>query len=334
MAENKENVIEGNNKTRGRDLTGMVFGKLLVIGRAPDRKTPGGGVSKRWRCKCSCGNEYIATTYGLVHGITKSCGCDKGEHIAAAHEKNRENLIGKTFGKLTVVKRGPNVPNTQGGVRPTWICDCACGARGIVVREANLRAGNTKSCGCFLSEELVKKNTRRNTYDLSGDYGVGYTADGHKFIFDLENYDLIKDYCWAWKDGYIKTTIKDGDRRRGYCLHWVILGEPDRSSDKPIVDHINGDPADNRKQNLRFVTCRENVLNSKIKASVTESGVPGVTKKKSNGKWIAQISVNNKRIKIGEFDELQDAIVARRQAEETYRGDFSCRPGTLGRSGR
>ena len=34
-----------------------------------------------------------------------------------------------------------------------------------------------------------------NTYDLSGEYGIGYTSKGEEFYFDLDDYDKIKDYC-------------------------------------------------------------------------------------------------------------------------------------------
>ena len=43
----------------------------------------------------------------------------------------------------------------------------------------------------------VKKIKKYNTYDLSGEYGIGYTTKGEKFLFDLEDYEKIKDYCWC-----------------------------------------------------------------------------------------------------------------------------------------
>ncbi|WP_368488451.1 hypothetical protein [Clostridium sp. BJN0013] len=36
-----------------------------------------------------------------------------------------------------------------------------------------------------------------NTYDLTGEYGIGYDAKGNIFYFDLEDYDRIKDFYWA-----------------------------------------------------------------------------------------------------------------------------------------
>ena len=53
------------------DLTGVVFGKLHVIG--VDDMCPDNVV--RWRCKCECGNEVSVPSYNLRNGFTKSCGC-------------------------------------------------------------------------------------------------------------------------------------------------------------------------------------------------------------------------------------------------------------------
>ena len=41
-------------------------------------------------------------------------------------------------------------------------------------------------------------NVKYNKYDLLGSFGVGWTTNTNKeFWFDLEDYDKIKDYCWA-----------------------------------------------------------------------------------------------------------------------------------------
>ena len=48
---------------------------------------------------------------------------------------------------------------------------------------------------------------QQNVYDLSGEYGIGYTLKGEPFWFDLEDYDLIKDYCWHYtQKNKIETT--------------------------------------------------------------------------------------------------------------------------------
>lgn len=46
-----------------------------------------------------------------------------------------------------------------------------------------------------MSNKGGKKNKRYNRYDLTGEYGIGYTNQGVEFYFDLEDYDKIKEYC-------------------------------------------------------------------------------------------------------------------------------------------
>lgn len=53
-----------------KDLTGMRFGRLVVIRRAQTRSGVMG-----WLCRCDCGNEKVAYAYHLLHGRTSSCGC-------------------------------------------------------------------------------------------------------------------------------------------------------------------------------------------------------------------------------------------------------------------
>jgi hypothetical protein len=71
---------------------------------------------------------------------------------------------------------------------------------------------------------------------------------------------------------------------------------------------------DNRKSNLRVVTQQEN-LHKKSVYKTNSSGHQGVKWNKSLNKWQVQITHNKKRIHLGVFDNLQDAIIARRKAE-------------------
>lgn len=61
------------------DLTGMRFGRLLVLERAEERTSWG---AIQWRCRCDCGREKLVATGNLKRG-TRSCGCLKLGHGAA-----------------------------------------------------------------------------------------------------------------------------------------------------------------------------------------------------------------------------------------------------------
>tara|TARA_B100000035_G_C20759644_1_gene447732 strand:+ start:29 stop:646 length:618 start_codon:yes stop_codon:yes gene_type:complete len=79
-----------------------------------------------------------------------------------------------------------------------------------------------------------------------------------------------------------------------------------------VIDHINGDSADNRIDNLRLVTYKENSRNTKI-ASNNKSGVTGVTQRKN--RWISNITNNGKLLYLGSFSNFDDAVKARKDAE-------------------
>jgi hypothetical protein len=84
------------------------------------------------------------------------------------------------------------------------------------------------------------------------------------------------------------------------------------------IDHINGNPSDNRWVNLRAVTHQENCQNRSIRAD-NKSGVQGVRKKQSTGRWIAYISVKGKAKHIGSFKCKTAAVFARMKAETDFK---------------
>lgn len=92
------------------------------------------------------------------------------------------------------------------------------------------------------------------------------------------------------------------------------------------VDHIihphgNEHKIDNRKSNLRLVTKSQNQMNRGLQDNNT-SGVVGVHFAKKQEKWIAYIKINGKRKHLGSFSNKNDAILARKHAEEVYFGEY------------
>lgn len=83
------------------------------------------------------------------------------------------------------------------------------------------------------------------------------------------------------------------------------------------IDHINGNRSDNRIVNLRDVSHHENMKNVRTPVTNT-SGHIGVTLFKPNGKWVAGIKVNGKRLYLGYFDTIEEAVAVRKAAEAKY----------------
>ena len=83
------------------------------------------------------------------------------------------------------------------------------------------------------------------------------------------------------------------------------------------IDHIDGNKINNTKENLRLVTTQENQRNVGINKNNT-SGYVGIYFMKTRNKWKAQICVDRKSIYLGCFDTKDDAITARKLAENKY----------------
>jgi hypothetical protein len=83
------------------------------------------------------------------------------------------------------------------------------------------------------------------------------------------------------------------------------------------IDHINGEPGDNRIANLREVTHQVNLKNQKLRCDST-SGVVGVSWHKRSAKWCAHIGVDGKLNHLGYFDSIEDAAAARAEAETEH----------------
>ena len=229
--------------------------------------------------------------------------------IHTPRKTSRLNLIGQKIGLLTVVKNAPDYITPNGRVHTAWYCDCECGTKNFYTTTERLRNGKYKSCGCLNKKNQFKK--KLNTYDLTGDYGIGYTSKGEKFYFDLEDYNKIKNYCWYLQDDYVATNSSGNEY---FLMHRLILNAP---SDLD-VDHINHKKSDNRKVNLRLTTTQQNCSNRVIKNDYGINGIHFL-----NGRWYSSIGYKNKRISLGGFANLKEAIKARKQAEEKYYGEYS-----------
>lgn len=239
------------------------------------------------------------------------------------------DLTGQKFNHLTAKYYDNQYINSKGKRVSVWWCECDCGNPELVpVTATHLKTGHTKSCGCFNLQRKIEriqeynKTKQSNRYDLSGEYGVGYDCKNEEFWFDLEDYDLIKDYTWNVyydKDG--RADVKAHDKNNEIIrMSRLIMNCPD---DK-VVDHIHCSTTrhDNRKSNLRITDNLHNSLNSGIQTNNT-SGTTGVHWNKQSQKWLSFITVNKERIRLGLFEKYEEAVRVRKEAEDKYFGEFS-----------
>ncbi len=97
-------------------------------------------------------------------------------------------------------------------------------------------------------------------------------------------------------------------------MHHFVIGQPIKGF---VVDHINGDTLDNRRENLRLVTWGKNSSN-RARHKTNKAGHQGVYWLKQEKKWRAHITVDRKYHSLGCYKELADAIAARKAADEKY----------------
>lgn len=95
-----------------------------------------------------------------------------------------------------------------------------------------------------------------------------------------------------------------------------------------VVDHINGNTMDNRRENLRVCTVAENVRNKRKFRGTSK--FKGVCWDKSRGKWLAIIGLNGKQKNLGRFKQEFDAAKAYDNAAEVMHGKFAATNKTLG----
>lgn len=142
------NVYEYGTKppnAQGRimsNLTGQRFGMLTAI-RPTDKRADHGSVV--WECVCDCGKQKEVSANRLHRGKVRSCGCLSNPPV--------RNYIGERFGRLTVIEfLGRSNPASSMNY---WKCRCDCGNE-TVVGQTELQNGETKSCGCYKKERLLK----------------------------------------------------------------------------------------------------------------------------------------------------------------------------------
>jgi hypothetical protein len=131
-------------------------------------------------------------------------------------------------------------------------------------------------------------------------------------LIDIEDIDKIKEYKWNCAEDL---HVSSGN----VWLHRLLMNCIDENL---VVDHINHNPLDNRKSNLRICTSQENRMNNSLPISNT-TGIIGLYYNKRKNTWQPNITVNKKVITLGEFTDRDEAIKERLKAEVYYFKEFA-----------
>ena len=146
-------------------------------------------------------------------------------------------------------------------------------------------------------------------------------SNGGFTLVDDEDFEWASQFKWRkHAEGYVCFGIrKRPEKYKLVLLHRMVNKTPDGM----VTDHINGNPLDNRRQNLRNATSSQNSQNSCKYNSGTTSQFKGVCFRKDRGTWLAEITINGRRIKIGTFrDEIKAALAYDNAAINNF-GEFA-----------
>lgn len=241
------------------------------------------------------------------------CRCECGNstiattsHLKQGHamscgclREKRHDLTGMEFGALKV--KGPGGANASGN--KLWLCECACGKETLVAT-SKLKQGLTKSCGCRIhkAKDLAGQRFGR----LVARQIVKPEGKGAHWLCDCD--------CGG------SATVPAGSLVRGITRSCGCLLRETQEQ------------AMARSAALRVEGTNLGNLTEKLSKNNT-SGHKGVTFDKARRKWVAQITVRRENIRLGRYDDIEDAIAAREEAERIYFDPILSRHG-MTRKGR
>lgn len=166
----------------------------------------------------------------------------------------------------------------------------------------------------------LRRRPNTCSFEVQGELLVITTAKGEMILADADKYDELSKHSWCFDPrGYAVANIGGVVTP----MHRLLLGLG--RGDKRIGDHKNRKKYDNRMKNLRICTPLGNARNvSPSKGSRT--GELGIQMTKY-GRYNVRIEANGKVHHIGNFDNLEDAKKARKEAEDLYHGEFASHKG-------
>lgn len=238
-----------------------------------------------WRCKCNCGTEKSVSYRNLIYGKTRSCGC-------ARTLSRKKDLSGQRFGRLVAIAHTEQKKDET----YLWRCKCDCG-REVLVSAGVLGRGQKQSCGCLAAEAKQKA-----FIDLTGQR-FGRLAVLEK----TDKRNSAGSVMWRCRCDCGNETLQSAN---------VLL------SGRVVSCGCRKQETDRLRQKLDYVdgTCIQFITNTEKISERNSSGYRGV--RSVGNKWQARISFKKKYYSLGTYDNLEEAIRARKKAEGVLFGEF------------
>lgn len=142
-----------------------------------------------------------------------------------------------------------------------------------------------------------------------------------EFIIDFEDLEKVKYHKWRLSHSHVVTGLPARGTQRDLSHIILNLSLEKLREENVVVDHINGNPLDNRKVNLRICSQGKNILNKSFTSNNT-SGFIGVSYRRDRNKYDPEIRFNGNRCHLGYTTTLEEAVYKRYIAEELVFKDF------------
>lgn len=147
-------------------------------------------------------------------------------------------------------------------------------------------------------------------------------SNGEICLVDDSDFPMLSVRRWFPKKAFHLTyasrcEVVAPGKRVSMSMHSLLM-KPPRGF---VVDHVNGNGLDNRRENLRIVTLSHNSMNRKLRID-SRTGVRGVTKTRS-GKFTPHLQVDGNQVLKGAYDTVEEALAVRMAAEEKYFGEYA-----------
>lgn len=299
------------------DLTGQRFGKLTVLGPA---ENVGGRTA--WLCRCDCGQETIVKTHHLRSVHTKSCGYQNGEG-------GPRSALGLTYIEGTCVEmlaaRTVRKNNTSGTPGVDWMAKKQRWRASICFKGKRRYLGSYER---FEDAVQARKRAEEELFDTFLDVYSGKVPQSElrdmKEVCPPRNRDYSTQRLDLTGQRFGKLTVLAPAENIGHMTSWlcrcdcgkeaVVMtahlrsGQTTSCGCKPTGTFVDG----------TFIE----LLRSKTIRSNNTSGVTGVEWIPVTNKWKAVIFFKGKRYYLGCYEKFEDAVKARKRAEEELHDKF------------
>ena len=279
---------------------GTRVGHLIYLNDAVNPKNG----QRMLNVKCDCGRIYLTYPSTFQKNDPKCYVCANREK---AQKRVRRDLVGKEIGIWKVLRLKENINGCN-----YYECECQkCHSISLKDSSSILASKENGKCG---------KCTPNFNFEIVDNYAIGTLPSGHKFIIDAEDIERVSKHFWYKKAGqdYIVCNVAGHPK---YRLHRFVMGlAPIQESETDyVVDHINRNPMDCRKSNLRIATQHQNCFNKRIRSNNT-TGYVGVTQE--NKTYVAQVCFNGRSYVVGKSESPSECAAMYNYASQLLFDSF------------